>query len=217
MLTTMGEQRYKGLILDFFGVLTSNMVEVIEAFEQREKIPSGTFLRAWALPEGQKLFRELELGRIEQTEWNEGYAALMSAVGGGRLEPGGLMQRYLADAFPAWEMVKVAKQARAAGVRTAVLSNSLGRSPFDPYAAWDLSGGFDAVVLSGDVGMRKPDPEVYLLACERIGVSPAECVFADDSEENLQAAVDLGMTPLFALDERVAAARVRLVFGLPSL
>jgi putative hydrolase of the HAD superfamily len=213
----MSDPRFRGLVLDFFGVLTSSMVEVIESFERREKIPAGTFYRAWADPAGQELFRRVELGRIEQVHWNDGYAALMSNVCGRRIDPDGLMERYLADAFPAWEMIKVAKQARAYGVRTAVLSNSLGRAPYDPYAAWDLSGTFDVVVLSGDVELRKPDPAVFRLTCDRLGVPAEQCVFANDSEENLKAAVALGMTPLFALDERVAASRVRLAFGLPDL
>jgi putative hydrolase of the HAD superfamily len=51
------------VILDFAGVLTSNMVEVIDLFEVRERLPAGRFLRAWASPEGQELYRRLELGR----------------------------------------------------------------------------------------------------------------------------------------------------------
>ncbi|MEU7093324.1 HAD-IA family hydrolase, partial [Kitasatospora aureofaciens] len=202
---------YRGLILDFFGVLTFNMVEVISSFEDREGLARGTFLRAWADPRGQDLFRQLELARISQTDWNIGFAALMGVA------PDDLMARYLHDAFPAYSVIEVARQARSAGIRTAVLSNSLGREPYDPYAGFDLHGTFDAVVLSADHGVRKPDPAVFRVALDTLGVRPEECLFVDDSEENLAAALKLGFTPVLGLDEDVVARRLRELLHLPGL
>ena len=203
--------RFRGLIFDFFGVLTFNMVEVISAFEDREKIRRGTFLRAWADPRGQELFRRLELGEIAQTDWNTGFAALMGVA------PDDLMARYLHDAFPAHLVLGVAKQARTVGIRTAVVSNSLGRQPYDPYAGFDLNGTFDEVVLSADHGVRKPDPVIFRLVLDRLGLSAEECLFVDDSEENLVAAQQLGIGTLHALDERVASVQLRAVLGLADL
>lgn len=202
---------YRGLILDFFGVLTFNMVEVISSFEDREGLARGTFLRAWVDPRGQDLFRQLELARISQTDWNIGFAALMGVA------PDDLMARYLHDAFPAYSVIEVARQARSAGIRTAVLSNSLGREPYDPYAGFDLHGAFDAVVLSADHGVRKPDPAVFRIALDTLGVRPEECLFVDDSEENLAAALKLGFTPVLGLDEDVVARRLRELLHLPGL
>ncbi|MEY9846338.1 putative hydrolase of the HAD superfamily [Streptacidiphilus sp. BW17] len=200
--------KFRGLIFDFFGVLTFNMVEVITSFEDREKIRRGTFLRAWADERGQELFRRLELGEISQTDWNVGFAALMD------VEPDNLMARYLHDAFPAHLVLRVAKQARAAGIKTAVVSNSLGREPYDPYAGFDLPGLFNEVVLSAEHGVRKPDPAVFRLVLDKFGLAAEECLFVDDSEENLAAAHGLGFSTLHALDERVAAAQLRSVLGL---
>ncbi|MFD8749441.1 HAD family hydrolase [Kitasatospora sp. NPDC059577] len=202
---------YRGLILDFFGVVTFNMVEVISSFEDREGLARGTFLRAWADPRGQGLFRQLELARISQTDWNNGFAALLGVA------PGNLMARYLHDAFPAYPVIGVARQARAAGVRTAVLSNSLGREPYDPYAGFDLAGSFDEVVLSAEVGLRKPDPAIFRLVLDRLGVPAAECLFVDDSEENLATAAELGITPVLGLDDKVVAGRLRELLCLPGL
>ncbi|MFC5720850.1 HAD-IA family hydrolase [Streptomyces gamaensis] len=199
------------MIFDFFGVLTFNMVEVISFFEDRERLARGTFLRAWADPRGQELFRQLELGRITQTDWNNGFAHLIGVASDD------LMARYLHDAFPAHQVLKVARQARAAGIRTAVLSNSLGREPYDPYAGFDLHGTFDEVVFSAEHGVRKPDPAIFRLVLGKLGVPAERCLFVDDSEDNLAAAQRLGITPLLALDEKVAAARLRKVLGLPEL
>ncbi|MFE5326215.1 HAD-IA family hydrolase [Embleya sp. NPDC056575] len=205
------EPKYGGLIFDFFGVLTFNMVEVISSFEDREKIARGTFLRGWADPRGQELFRQLELGAISQSDWNEGFGALIDVA------PQNLLARYLHDAFPAYHVLKVARQARAAGIKTAVLSNSLGREPYDPYAGFDLHNTFDEVVFSADHGVRKPDPAIFHLVLDKLGVPAGRCLFVDDSEGNLAAAYRLGITPLLALDEKVVASRLREMLGLPDL
>jgi putative hydrolase of the HAD superfamily len=201
----------RGLILDFFGVLTSNMVEVIGYFEDRENLAGGTFLRAWADPAGKDLFAALELGQISQRDWNVGFAGLIG------VQPDDLMARYLADAYPAHQVLKVVKQARAAGIRTAVLSNSLGRTPYDPYAASDLRGNFDEVVFSTDHRIRKPDPRIFQITADKLGLRPHQCVFVDDTEDNLAAAARLGMTVVFALDEDDVARDLRQIFDLPAL
>jgi putative hydrolase of the HAD superfamily len=202
--------RFTGLILDFAGVLTSNMVEVYGQFEQRENLPSGLVLRGWADPRGQDLYRRLELGEISQAEWNEGFGALLG------VDPGDLMGRLLYDLFPAYDVLRVAREARAAGIRTAVLSNSLGRAPHDPYAPYYLPGNFDVTVLSADCGVRKPDPAIYKLVLDQLGVPAERCVFADDTEENLWTAYQLGMTVIHALDEQQTAAVLRELLELPA-
>jgi HAD superfamily hydrolase (TIGR01509 family) len=55
---------------------------------------------------------------------------------------------------------------------------------------------FDGVVISGDVGLHKPQPEIFVLGAERAGVDPADCVFVDDLRENCDGAAAVGMTPV---------------------
>ena len=204
------ERRFTGLILDWAGVLTTNMVEVFESFEAREGLPKGLFLSKWADPRGQDLYRRLELGEITQEDWNEGFGTLLG------ISPENLMERVLYDMFPAYDVMRVAREARAAGVRVAVLSNSLGREPFDPYAPYHLRGNFDAVILSAEHGIRKPDPAIFKLALDRLGLPPGQCVFADDTEENLLPAYQMGMAVIHALDEQVTAAVLRELLELPG-
>ena len=87
-------------------------------------------------------------------------------------------------------MVGAVRAAKEAGLKTGLISNSWGLGIYD-RAPVDL---FDATVISGDVGLRKPQPEIYLLACQRLGVEPAECVFVDDLRENCAGAGAVGMT-----------------------
>jgi putative hydrolase of the HAD superfamily len=204
----MRERRYSGLLLDFFGVCTSNMVEAIDLFELREQMRPGSFLRAWASPEGADLYRLLELGEIEQVDWNSGFGALL------KIKPDDLMQRLLLDLLPAHQVLGVVRDARLAGIRTAVISNSLGREPFDPYAQYDLWNAFDAVVLSTDLGIRKPDSIIFKHTVDLLGLSASECVFADDTEGNLPPAEALGMTVIHALDERLVAPKLRSLLEL---
>ena len=80
--------------------------------------------------------------------------------------------------------------ARRAGLRTAMLSNSWGE---DRYDRSQLEALFDTWVISGEVGVRKPDPAIYALAVERIGLAAEACVFVDDLPGNLKPARALGM------------------------
>ena len=203
-------RRFSGLILDWAGVLTTNMVEVFASFEAREGLPKGLFLSKWADPRGQNLYRRLELGEITQEDWNEGFGTLLG------ISSENLMERVLYDMFPAYDVMRVAREARAAGVRVAVLSNSLGREPFDPYAPYHLRGNFDAVVLSAEHGIRKPDPAIFKLALDRLGLPPGQCVFADDTEENLLPAYQIGIAVIHAFDEQVTAAVLRELLELPG-
>jgi putative hydrolase of the HAD superfamily len=205
----MSGSGFSGLILDFAGVLTSNMVETITYFEEREGLKRGTFLRAWADPRGQELYRRLEAGEIDQRGWNVGFGELLE------IGSDDLMGRVLYDLDPAYAVLRVAKEARAAGIRTAVLSNSLGREPHDPYALYDLAGNFDVVVLSADHGIRKPDRAIFQLTIDRLGVPASSCIFADDTETNLVMAHAMGMTVIHALDEDVTARQLRQLLALP--
>jgi putative hydrolase of the HAD superfamily len=204
------ERRFAGLILDWAGVLTTNMVEVIGAFEARESLPEGLFLSGWADPRGRDLYRRLELGEITQAEWNDGFGALLG------ISPANLMERMLYEMFPAYEVMRVVREARAAGVRAAVLSNSLGREPFDPYAPYYLPGNFDVMVLSAEHGIRKPDPAIFQLTLDHLGLPAEQCVFADDTEENLVPAYQMGMAVFHAVDEQETVAVLRELLELPG-
>ena len=72
---------------------------------------------------------------------------------------------------------------------------------------------FDAVVISGDVGLHKPQPEIYLLACERLGVEPGDCVFVDDLRENCEGAEAVGMTAILHRDTAETISQLEGLLG----
>ena len=89
------------------------------------------------------------------------------------------------------EMVEAVRAARAQGVRTGLVSNSMGAGRYDRSTFPEL---FDGVVISGDEGLHKPQPAIFRLGAERVGLEPSECVFVDDLRENCEGAEAVGMT-----------------------
>ncbi|EME14701.1 HAD family hydrolase [Rhodococcus triatomae] len=117
------------------------------------------------------------------------------------------------DSVPLTELVG---ELRALGVRTAVVSNDPGGAGAE--ALRRLGGGrvVDEVVLSGDVGLAKPDPRVYRYAADLLGVAPADCVFVDDLRVNVRAAVAVGMVGVHHVGVDVTVGELRILFGAPE-
>jgi epoxide hydrolase-like predicted phosphatase len=115
------------------------------------------------------------------------------------------------DADPG--MVGVVRRARRAGIRTALCSNSWGNEY--PRAGW--AELFDAVVISGEVGMRKPERRIYDLTAQRLRLRPAECVFVDDLGPNVRGAVDAGMVGVRHESAEQTAAELEALFGVALL
>ena len=88
-------------------------------------------------------------------------------------------------------MLGVLRPPTRPGLRTGLISNSMGAGRYDRDSFPEL---FDGVVISGDVGMHKPQPEIFLLGCERVGLNRPQCVFVDDLRENCEGAEAVGMT-----------------------
>jgi len=204
----MGETAYRGVIFDFGGVLTTKIEDSAVEFEKREGLAPGTSGRALTSPAGRRLMELVEAGQISQREWSRGFSELLD------LPPSDdLMGRMLAALRPAEQGLALARGLRARGFRTAILSNSFPLDPHDPYAPYELHADFDAVVLSADHLMRKPDPAIYELTLDLLGVPPRECVFVDDTAKNLDPARDLGMQVVHATDEQVTASALKSLLG----
>jgi putative hydrolase of the HAD superfamily len=152
----------------------------------------------------------LERGECTVAEFEELLAARLLRLDGAPVPAEGLLTRMLATGRPLPEMYELVRDLRARGVRTALLSNSWG--PMG-YPREDFPGLFDAVVISGDVGMRKPEPEIFLHAAELLDVLPRECVFVDDIAVNVLAAEALGMTGVQHADPAATRARLDELFG----
>jgi epoxide hydrolase-like predicted phosphatase len=160
-----------------------------------------------ALEPGQRPDRlalvELETGAIDITAFNE---RLGAALG---VDPDGLADRLTREVRPDEEMLAAVRRFHDAGVATALVSNSWRASDYD------LGDLFDAIVLSGEIGIRKPDPRIYRRAAQSLGVRLGDCIFVDDLGGNLKPAKALGMTTILHSGASSTIARLERLLRPP--
>jgi putative hydrolase of the HAD superfamily len=181
---------YPGLILDFGGVVTTDFYGALDAFSERAGLGPGGFTTALRSTDGHKALAAVECGQMTQRAFEQAMGRLLG------LDDNGLLGKALADLRPRPEVTSLVQEARDAGVRVAVLSNSWGTGQYDPYDGYDLDQFYDAVVISDQVGLRKPSAEIYELTAAKIGLRPGDCLFVDDTPANLPPAAALGMGTL---------------------
>jgi epoxide hydrolase-like predicted phosphatase len=176
----------KALLVDYGGVLTSNVFESFREFCVAERLDPDAIRRLFREdPRALELVRALETGAIDEDGFGERFGELLEIE-----DRTGLVERMFGGVRPDELMLAALRKARAAGVRTGLISNSMGAGRYDRDAFPEL---FDGVVISGDVGLHKPQPEIFLLGAERAGAAPEECVFVDDLRENCEGAEAVGM------------------------
>jgi putative hydrolase of the HAD superfamily len=197
----MGDRH--GLILDYGGVLTTDVFASFRAFCDAEGLSPDTVRdRFRSDPEARDLLAALETGELEAAEFEPRLAALLE------VESERLIARLFGGMAPDEAMLDGVRELRAGGTPTVLLSNSWGDALGYDRALLDEL--FDRWVISSEVGLRKPDPAVYELAAERVGVPPHACVFVDDLPGNLKPARALGMaTVLHRGDAAATLAEIR--------
>jgi epoxide hydrolase-like predicted phosphatase len=177
-----------GLLVDFGGVLTTSVWDSFRAFCAAEGIDLDAVRRLFRTDQGALgLLRRLESGEISEFEFEPQFGALLGLVS--NRHPG-LIDRLFAGMKPEQAMIDAVLRARRAGLRTGLVSNSWGHGRYDRSKLGEL---FDGIVISGEVGLYKPQPEIYRLGAERVRLEPDECVFVDDLRENVEGAEAVGM------------------------
>jgi putative hydrolase of the HAD superfamily len=196
-----------GLLIDFGGVLTTNVFESFADFCRAEGLAPDTVRdRFMEDPDARGLLGELETGNLSEAEFEPRFAAIL-----GLADAEGLIGRLFAGMRPDEGMFDAVAAARSAGVRTGLVSNSWGEAGYDRSRFDEL---FDVLVISGEIGIRKPDPEIYALAAERLRREPERCVFVDDLPGNLKPARELGMATVLHRDAETTLAELEQHLGV---
>jgi epoxide hydrolase-like predicted phosphatase len=184
----------QGLIVDWGGVLTMPIHTAIGSWLKVTGVDRehyGAVLGRWVGPSSGQMspVHRLERGELAVEEFEHLLSAAL-AKEGSTVEAQGLVSTMLGDlAIYEDSMTSLVTRAHAAGIRTGLLSNSWGND----YDRSDWHQMFDAVVISGEVGMRKPEREIFELTLDRIGLPAGECVFIDDIPHNVAAAAEAGL------------------------
>jgi epoxide hydrolase-like predicted phosphatase len=199
------ERPYAGLLIDFGGVLTTNLWASFDAFCRTEGLPEGSIRRLFRdQPEALAELRELERGNVAEGEFERRIAGRLG------VEAEDLIERLFAGLEPEETMQAAVRAAGRRGVRTGLISNSWGSGIYR-RAPLHL---FDAIVISGDEGLHKPEPEIYRLGAERIGLEPQRCVFIDDLRENVLGAAEVGMAAILHRDPDATVAALEELLGV---
>lgn len=208
----------RGLVVDWGGVLTGDLRAAVQTWAEDDGIDLEAYvgvLRDWlGDPVGAEArlnpVHALERGEMEVPDFEVRLAAELSRRAGQEYRAEGLLHRMFAHFEHAHDMSGLVRRAHAAGIRTALLSNSWGNDY--PRDGWDEM--FDAVVISGEVGMRKPEPRIFEHTLSLIDLPASECVFVDDLQPFVDAAVSLGFVGVRHESYERTAGELEALFGL---
>ena len=209
----------RGVITDWGGVMTNPIIDTVTAWLEADGIDRDsykTLMRAWvnqAYDGGPDLnpIRALERGECTEAEFEQQLALQLVRLDGGAVVADGLLARMFAASAFDEGMHEVMRAARRAGLRTGLLSNSWGGS-YPRHLFPDL---FDAVVISAEVGMRKPEERIFRLAAEVLGLAPDECVFIDDIQDNVAAARAVGLVGVHHRGVQQTKEQLAGLLGVP--
>jgi epoxide hydrolase-like predicted phosphatase len=195
-----------GLLIDWGGVLTSNLFASFHSYCLLAKIEPQTLLGRFRKdPAARDLLIALETGALEETAFELEFAALLG-VGAD-----GLIDGLFAGVEPDQAMLDAVRLAHEAGVHTGLVSNSWGvhRYPRELFAEL-----FDGVVISAEEGIRKPSRRMYELGAERAGVATEDCVYVDDLPFNLTPAAELGMAVVHHTSAETTIPQLERLLGV---
>ena len=185
--TTVSESRFRAVLFDFGGVLTTSVWDSFAAFLRAEGLDPDTIKNMFRHdPEALADLRGLETGALTEGEFEQKFGRRL-----GLKDPEGLIDSMFAGMQPDHAMVAACREIRATDMLTGLISNSWSTDHYDRELLDEL---FDVSVISAEVHMHKPQPEIYGLAADRLEVRPEECIFVDDLRENCEGAEAVGMT-----------------------
>jgi putative hydrolase of the HAD superfamily len=202
-----GAGNHMALLVDFGGVLTTSVWDSFADFCRGKGLEEDAVKRLFREdPDALADLRGLETGGLEEAEFERRFAKRL-----GLSEASDLIDSMFRGMQPAPEMVDAVRAVHRAGIRTGLVTNSWSTSHYDRHLLNEL---FDAIVISAEVGLHKPQPEIYTLAAERVGQDPERCVFVDDLRENCAGAEAVGMTTILHRDADDTVARLEGMFGI---
>jgi putative hydrolase of the HAD superfamily len=208
----------RGVIVDWGGVMTNPIFETVDAWLRAERINRDSYtavMRSWvaaAYGDGaDNPVHALERGECTNEEFERLLAQELRDADGGAVPADGLLTRMFAASALNDAMLDLVRSVRRAGLRTALLSNSWGNGDYPRHL---FPGLFDVVVISAEVGMRKPEERIFRHTASLLRLEPRECVFIDDVSANIAAAEAIGLVCMLHKEPGPTADWLRDLLGI---
>jgi putative hydrolase of the HAD superfamily len=208
------QPRLRAVISDFGGVLTNRLIEAFAAFQDETGITTeqlGRGMQRVSERDGEYPLFRLERGELTERDFLDDLSWGLEPELGHRPALHRFREIYFEALHPNEPMLDLMRELRDRGFRMAILTNNVREWEELWRSKLPLDEIFELIVDSAWVGMRKPDPAIYLLTVERLadGLEPPECLFVDDNEPNVEAARELGMAAVHFRSNEQAIGEIR--------
>jgi putative hydrolase of the HAD superfamily len=203
--------RIEAIISDFGGVLTSPLIGSFAAFQDDSGISFEQFaaaMAALAAHDGVNPLFELEKGRMTEAAFLQSLARQLSASVGRPVELHGFGDRYFEHLHPNERLIGFMRELRGRGYRMAICTNNVREWERLWRAKLPVDEIFEVIVDSAYVGTRKPEPRIYEITLERLGVPPEAALMVDDLEPNCAGARELGINAVWFQDNDQAIQEI---------
>jgi putative hydrolase of the HAD superfamily len=205
---------FTAVLWDFGGVILSSPFEAFNRYEQANDLPTDFIRTVNSTDPHTNAWARLERSDISALDFDAAFAADSEALGH-RIPGADVLALLAGEVRP--EMVAALDTVKAAGYRIACLTNNVSGEHASAERTDTIAGimaRFDAVIESSKVGVRKPEPRFYEIACETLDVAPSACVFLDDLGINLKPAAAMGMTTIKVLNAQQALTELSGILDL---
>ncbi|HWD29141.1 MAG TPA: HAD-IA family hydrolase [Rhizomicrobium sp.] len=212
----------EAVIWDFGGVFTSSPFEAFARYETEHAIPVGTIRKINATNPETNAWAKFEQSLVDMDGFDRLFLAEAAVLG--HTIPGRDVLPLLSGDFRP-EVIEALRRVKAAGLKTGCITNNMphntasgpkgeGTTAGRSLYSREIMEQFDVVIESAKIGIRKPNPKIYEMMCEQLGVAPAACVFLDDLGGNLKPARAMGMTTIKVESGAQAIAELETATGL---
>ena len=204
------DRKIDAVLFDFGGVVLSSPLEAFDAYEERNGLPTGVIRRINTTNPDSNAWAKLERGEVDP----DGFAELFraeAAAEGVDIDPYEILALLVGEPRPV--MVEALRRLRDAGLPVGLLTNNITPMPREGEVG-EVLALFDSIVESSVEGIRKPEPEIYRRALDRLGVAAESCAYLDDLGVNLKPARALGMHTIKVGDPHAALAELAQITGV---
>lgn len=206
----------RGVLWDFGGVITTSPFDAFARYETEIGAPVGLIRQINSTNPDDNAWAHLERNDVDVDGFATMFAAEAAALGH-KVDGHRVLALLSGQVRP--EMAEAVRRCASKLVCCCLTNNFAGgglmADPANEAQVKAVKGTFHHIIESSKVGLRKPDPRIYALACETMGLEPAEVVFLDDLGINLKPAAAIGMTTIKVVDPVVALGQLEAAVGFP--